>query len=222
MPPQGSPRTPRHSGPRQHRRRTPRGRRSAPPAPSTAPPQPTLRRVLHDVDACCASPRLVLRMSERPPLPAVVVVSDRIHSMVEVRQTNVYRRSFRKIKDRRARARILTRIRRLSLGNPGDARPVGEGVSELRIDYGPGYRVYYVQRGETVVVLLAGGDKDSQDRDIRNSLRLARNLDQTNRRGDDGWCDSEAHSPGTRQTTCGQMGTWSLIWTRRSRRVTWV
>ena len=70
----------------------------------------------------------------------------------------------------------MARIRRLSLGNPGDVRPVGEGVSELRIDYGPGYRVYYVQRGETVVVLFAGGVKDSQDRDIRKALRLARNL----------------------------------------------
>lgn len=96
--------------------------------------------------------------------------------MVEIRQTKVYKRWFRKIRDAQARARILARIRRLSLGNPGDVRPVGEGVSELRIDYGPGYRVYYVQRGKTAVVLLAGGDKDSQDRDIRKALRLARNL----------------------------------------------
>ncbi len=72
--------------------------------------------------------------------------------------------------------RIDSRIRRLSLGNPGDVRPVGEGVSEIRIDYGPGYRVYFVQRGRTLIVLLAGGDKDSQSQDIRNALELARGL----------------------------------------------
>lgn len=65
------------------------------------------------------------------------------------------------------------RIRRLSLGNPGDVRPVGEGVSELRIDYGPGYRVYFVQRGSELVILLAGGDKRTQDRDIQTALQLA-------------------------------------------------
>ncbi len=68
------------------------------------------------------------------------------------------------------------RIDRLSLGNPGDAKPVGEGVSELRIDYGPGYRVYFVRRGETLIVLLAGGDKRSQARDIRTALTLARSF----------------------------------------------
>ena len=62
------------------------------------------------------------------------------------------------------------------MGNPGDAKPVGGGVSELRIDYGPGYRVYYVRRGESLIVLLAGGDKDSQDRDIKTALDLARGL----------------------------------------------
>jgi putative addiction module killer protein len=78
--------------------------------------------------------------------------------------------------DRQARARIDVRIRRLSLGNPGDVRPVGEGVSELRIDYGPGYRVYFVQRGQTVVILLAGGDKHTQDLDIKTAQKLARML----------------------------------------------
>ena len=78
--------------------------------------------------------------------------------------------------DRQARARINARIRRLCLGNPGDVKPVGEGVSELRIDYGPGYRVYFVQRGQTLVVLLAGGDKHTQDRDIKTALELAREL----------------------------------------------
>ena len=95
---------------------------------------------------------------------------------MEIRQTEVYARWFDSLRDRRARARIDGRIRRLSLGNPGDVRPVGEGVSELRIDYGPGYRVYFVQRGPALVVLLAGGDKDTQDRDIRTAIELARDL----------------------------------------------
>ena len=96
--------------------------------------------------------------------------------MVEIRQTEVYARWFRRLRDREARVRIDSRIRRLSLGNPGDVKPVGEGVSEIRIDYGPGYRVYFVQRGRTLVVLLAGGDKDSQTRDIPRVLELARGL----------------------------------------------
>ena len=73
-------------------------------------------------------------------------------------------------------ARVLVRVERLAAGNPGDVRPVGEGVSELRIDYGPGYRVYFKKQGRTIVVLLAGGDKRSQSRDIETALRLARNL----------------------------------------------
>ena len=80
------------------------------------------------------------------------------------------------LRDVRARARILVRVERLAAGNPGDVRPVGEGVSELRIDYGPGYRVYFKRQGRTVVVLLAGGDKRTQNRDIGTALRLARNL----------------------------------------------
>ena len=96
--------------------------------------------------------------------------------MIEIRQTEVYARWFRRLRNREARVRIDTRIRRLSLGNPGDVRPVGEGVSEIRIDYGPGYRVYFVQRGQALVVLLAGGDKDSQERDLRSALELARGL----------------------------------------------
>ena len=94
--------------------------------------------------------------------------------MMEIRQTEEYSRWFNGLRDRQARARINVRIRRLSLGNPGDVKPVGEGVSELRIDYGPGYRVYYVQRGQTLVILLAGGEKHSQDRDIETALELAR------------------------------------------------
>ncbi len=83
-------------------------------------------------------------------------------AVIEIRQTEVYARWFRRLRDREARARIDIRIRRLSLGNPGDVRPVGGGVSEIRVDYGPGYRVYFVQRGEALIVLLAGGDKGSR------------------------------------------------------------
>ena len=76
----------------------------------------------------------------------------------------------------RARARVLVRVERLAAGNPGDVRPVGEGVSELRIDYGPGYRVYFTKQGGMIVVLLAGGDKRTQSQDVKTALRLARNL----------------------------------------------
>jgi len=96
--------------------------------------------------------------------------------VLEIRQTDVYAQWFGSLRDRIARARIDIRLRRLSLGNPGDVKPVGEGVSELRIDYGPGYRVYFVQRGQTLVVLLAGGNKRTQDRDIATALDLAREL----------------------------------------------
>lgn len=85
-------------------------------------------------------------------------------------------RWFKKLRDRQARARILARVRRLSLGNPGDVSPVGEGVSELRIDHGPGYRVYFKQQGDVWIVLLAGGDKRTQRRDIEQAKELARNL----------------------------------------------
>src|SRR5947209_15412624 len=88
--------------------------------------------------------------------------------MIEVRQTKEYERWFARLRDYRARARIDVGIRRLSLGNPGDVKAIGEGVSELRIDYGPGYRIYYLHRGEIVVVLLCGGDKSTQDKDIKS------------------------------------------------------
>jgi putative addiction module killer protein len=80
------------------------------------------------------------------------------------------------LRDRQARARITVRIRRLSLGNPGDVKPVGGGVSEMRVDYGPGYRIYFVSRGELLVVLLCGGDKRTQGRDIERAIKLARGL----------------------------------------------
>lgn len=94
--------------------------------------------------------------------------------MVEVRQTEVFARWFGKLRDRNARDRIDKRILRLSLGNAGDVRSVGSGVSELRINYGPGYRLYFTQKNGTAVILLAGGDKASQRRDIQRAIELAR------------------------------------------------
>jgi putative addiction module killer protein len=96
--------------------------------------------------------------------------------VIEIRQTATFSAWFAKLRDRQARARVLVRIDRLSLGNPGDVRPVGEGVSEMRIDYGPGYRVYFLRRGEQVIILLTGGDKSTQARDIAAALKLARTL----------------------------------------------
>ena len=96
--------------------------------------------------------------------------------MFEVRKTEIYAKWLDGLRDARARARVLVRVERLAAGNPGDVRPVGEGVSELRIDYGPGYRVYFKKQGRMIVVLLAGGDKRTQRDDIEAALRLARNL----------------------------------------------
>jgi putative addiction module killer protein len=96
--------------------------------------------------------------------------------MPEVRQTESFARWLAGLRDDRARARINVRIRRLSAGNPGDVKPVGEGVLEMRIDYGPGYHVYFVPRGTSLVILLAGGDKGTQDRDITAARVLARGL----------------------------------------------
>lgn len=96
--------------------------------------------------------------------------------MIEVRQTDAYETWFRKLRDRQARSRILIRIHRLSLGNPGDVRPVGGGVSELRIDYGPGWRVYFCRVDRATAVLLAGGDKATQRHDIEKARALAQEL----------------------------------------------
>jgi putative addiction module killer protein len=94
--------------------------------------------------------------------------------VIEVRQTPAFARWLDGFRDRVAVARINVRIRRLSLGNPGDVRPVGQGVSELRIDSGPGYRIYFANRGPETVVLLCGGDKSTQDRDIARARELAK------------------------------------------------
>jgi putative addiction module killer protein len=96
--------------------------------------------------------------------------------MIEIRKTKAFTEWLDELPDIRARARILVRIERFAAGNPGDVKPIGEGVSEMRIDYGPGYRVYFRKRGQKVVILLAGGDKDSQAKDIKTALRLSRNL----------------------------------------------
>jgi len=96
--------------------------------------------------------------------------------MLAIRKTDIYAQWIDSLRDLRARARIQVRIERLAAGNPGDVKAVGDGISELRIDYGPGYRVYFTKRGREVVILLAGGDKSTQAADIKIALRLARNL----------------------------------------------
>jgi putative addiction module killer protein len=93
--------------------------------------------------------------------------------MVDVRETDEFSDWLRGLRDARARAKVLIRIDRLANGNPGDVAPVGEGVSELRINYGPGYRVYYIQRGTAYILLLAGGDKSTQAKDIAEAKHLA-------------------------------------------------
>lgn len=98
--------------------------------------------------------------------------------MIELRKTDRFARWLDELADIRARARVQARLDRLAEGNPGDVKPVGEGVSELRIDYGPGYRVYYRARGRTVVILLAGGTKRTQPQDIKVASRLARELSE--------------------------------------------
>ena len=96
--------------------------------------------------------------------------------MIEIRKTDLFAKWIDSLSDIRAKARILVRIERLAAGNPGDARAVGEGISELRINYGPGYRVYYKKVGQTLIVLLAGGDKRTQSRDIKAAKRLVEGL----------------------------------------------
>ena len=97
--------------------------------------------------------------------------------MIEIRKTNLFVQWLDALQDLQARARVQARIERLAAGNPGDVEPVGEGVSELRINYGPGYRVYFKKRGRELIILLAGGNKSTQS-DIKAALRLARNLSE--------------------------------------------
>lgn len=96
--------------------------------------------------------------------------------MIEICKTETFAKWIDGLQDIRARAHILVRIERLAAGNPGDVKPVGEGVSEMRIDYGPGYRVYFKKIGKQVVILLAGGNKSSQSKDIKTALLVSRNL----------------------------------------------
>ena len=98
--------------------------------------------------------------------------------MIELRKTALFVQWLDGLRDLKARARVQARVERLVAGNPGDVEPVGEGVSELRIDYGPGYRVYFKKRGRELTILLAGGDKTTQTKDIKVALRLARNLSE--------------------------------------------
>lgn len=112
----------------------------------------------------------------KPRLTAHFVLTTVI-SMMEVRKTEIFAKWFNGLKDRRARARIQARIDRLEMGHFGDVAPVGEGVSELRIFYGPGYRVYFVRRGAVLVILLSGGDKSSQTLDIIQAKQIAKQLE---------------------------------------------
>ena len=98
--------------------------------------------------------------------------------MIEIRKTAGFAQWLDNLHDLQARARVQTRIERLAAGNPGDVESVGDGVSELRLNYGPGYRVYFKKRGRELSILLAGGDKSTQAKDIKTALRLARNLSE--------------------------------------------
>jgi putative addiction module killer protein len=100
--------------------------------------------------------------------------------MMEFKQTETFRKWRIRLKDQRGRALIASRLDRLAYGNAGDVRPVGQGISELRIDYGPGFRVYFQKRGETIVILLCGGDKSTQAKDIQTAKRLAAEWSEEN------------------------------------------
>ncbi|MBF0220250.1 MAG: type II toxin-antitoxin system RelE/ParE family toxin [Gammaproteobacteria bacterium] len=97
--------------------------------------------------------------------------------MIEIRKTEIFSKWFDGLKDRRAKARIQARIDRVEMGNFGDIAPVGDGVSELRIFYGPGYRVYFIQRGSVIVILLSGGAKSTQTSDIRQAKEIAKQIE---------------------------------------------
>jgi putative addiction module killer protein len=101
----------------------------------------------------------------------------------EIRETEIFKTWFANLRDIRAKTRIDIRIKRLALGNPGDVKPVGESVSEMRIDYGPGYRVYYNDTGKEIIILLYGGDKRTQSKDIEQAKELLRNLEAQHETG---------------------------------------
>jgi putative addiction module killer protein len=100
--------------------------------------------------------------------------------MIEFKQTETFRKWRLRLRDERAKALIASRLDRLAFGNAGDVRPVGQGISELRIDHGPGYRVYFLRRGEEIIILLCGGDKDTQENDIKTAKRLAKEWREEN------------------------------------------
>ena len=100
--------------------------------------------------------------------------------MMEIRKSSVFNNWFLNLRDKRAQHLILVRIRRLALGNPGDVKPAGEGISEMRIDYGPGYRVYYKDTGKEIIILLCGGDKKTQQADIAEARKVARTYEEEN------------------------------------------
>ena len=122
----------------------------------------------------------ILRLATFSTLLAIDnIVANRLRlPLIEIRKTDVFAQGLDALRDIQARAKVQARIERLAAGNPGDAEPVGEGVSELRINYGPGDRVYFKPRGRELIILLAGGDKSTQAKDIKAALRLARNLSE--------------------------------------------
>jgi len=127
-----------------------------------------------------AGPDVQLHIGESISLQALVDKNGPVAYKIQmpaIKRTDEFSGWLRDLRDIRARAKVISRIERLSLGNPGDVAPVGDGISEMRINFGPGYRVYYVQRGEEIVVLLCGGDKSSQDSDIRAAKKLANELE---------------------------------------------
>jgi putative addiction module killer protein len=101
-----------------------------------------------------------------------------IITMITVRETETFKKWIRSLKDRITQSVIAARIRRISVGNFGDSRPVGDGISELRIDYGPGYRLYFTRKGQEIVILLCGGDKSTQSKDIESAKQIANNIEE--------------------------------------------
>jgi len=97
--------------------------------------------------------------------------------MKEIRETETYKKWFAALNDTRAKTRINIRVKRLAINNPGDVKPAGEGISEMRVDYGPGYRVYFKDTGKEIIILLCGGDKKTQDNDINKAKELWKNLE---------------------------------------------